>query len=154
MRPHIAIAGAGFAGAVLARELAESDGFRVTVYDERKHVAGNCHTRRDDETEIMVHVYGPHVFNTNQEIIWDYITRWGKFESFETKVKADTEKGIFPFPINLQTINQFYGKKLSPSEVRDFLGSLADHESNRPLNFEDQVLQEVGADFYQVFLKV
>jgi UDP-galactopyranose mutase len=153
MKPHIAIAGAGFAGAVLARELAESERFRVSVYDERKHVAGNCHTRRDDETEIMVHEFGPHVFHTNQESIWDYITRWGKFEPFETKVKANTEKGIFPFPINLQTINQFYGKKLSPSEARDFLGSLADHKKKEPLNFEEQVIQKVGKDFYQVFFK-
>lgn len=151
MKPHIAIAGAGFAGAVLARELAESDRFRISIYDERKHVAGNCHTRRDDETDIMVHEYGPHVFNTDREDIWDYIIRWGKFETFETKVKANTEKGIFSFPINLQTINQFYEKKLSPSDARDFLGSLADHDRKEPQNFEDQVLQSVGKDFYKVF---
>jgi UDP-galactopyranose mutase len=64
------IVGAGFSGAVIARELAEA-GHEVDVYDIRPHVAGNCHTERDEQTNIMVHVYGPHIFHTNNEKVWN-----------------------------------------------------------------------------------
>jgi UDP-galactopyranose mutase len=151
MKPHIGIAGAGFAGAVLARELVESGKFRVTVYDERKHVAGNCHTERDEETGVMVHSYGPHIFNTSREDVWEYVNRWGKFEPFVNRVKAHTEKGVFSLPINLLTINQFFGKKLSPAEARDFVGGLADSSITEPKSFEDQAMKFLGKDFYKNF---
>lgn len=151
MKQHIAIAGAGFAGAVLARELAESDRFRISLYEERKHVAGNCHTRRDDDTDILVHEYGSHIFNTNQLEVWNYINQWGKFGALELKVKADTEKGIFPFPINLQTINQYCEKKLSPATAKDMIGSFADHQKTAAHNLEDQIIKQVGKDFYKNF---
>ena len=110
MKYHIGIAGAGFAGAVLARELAETGKFRITVFDERNHVGGNCHTKRDEETGVMVHQYGPHIFHTNREDVWEYVNQWGKFEPFVNRVKAETEKGIFNLPINLMTINQLFQK--------------------------------------------
>ena len=114
MKQHIGIVGAGFAGAVLARELAETGKYRMTVYDERSHVAGNCHTSRDEETDVMVHQYGPHIFNTSREDVWEYVNRWGKFEPFVNRVKAHSEKGVFSLPINLLTINQFLKKKWVP----------------------------------------
>ena len=64
--------GAGFSGAVLARELAERLGCRVTVVESRSHVAGNCHTERDPATGVMVHVYGPHIFHTNSREVFEY----------------------------------------------------------------------------------
>lgn len=151
MKRHIGIAGAGFAGAVLARELAESGKFRITVFDERSHVAGNCHTSRDEETGVMVHRYGPHIFNTSREDVWDYVNKWGKFEPFVNRVKAHTEKGVYSLPINLLTINQFFGKKLSPHEARDFIGSLGDQSVKVPKNFEEQALKYFGKDFYKNF---
>ena len=70
-----AIVGAGFSGAVVARQMAEA-GHTATVYDTRPHVAGNCFTARD-ETDVMVHVYGPHIFHTQHQHVWDYINRFG-----------------------------------------------------------------------------
>lgn len=151
MKQHIGIAGAGFAGAVLARELVESGRFKVSVFDERPHVAGNCHTSRDEETGVMVHQYGPHIFNTSREDVWEYINRWGKFEPFVNRVKAHTAKGVFSLPINLLTINQFLGKKLCPAEARDFVGSLADQAIKEPKNFEEQALKYLGQEFYENF---
>jgi UDP-galactopyranose mutase len=151
MKQHIGIAGAGFAGAVLARELADTGRFRVTVFDERPHVAGNCHTARDEETGVMVHQYGPHIFNTSREDVWDYVNRWGKFEPFVNRVKAHTARGVFSLPINLLTINQFFGKKLGPQEARDFVGGLADAAIREPRSFEEQAMKFLGRDFYRNF---
>jgi len=151
MKQHIGIAGAGFAGAVLARELVETGKFKVTVFDERAHVAGNCHTQRDEETGVMVHQYGPHIFNTSREDVWEYVNKWGKFEPFVNRVKAHTEKGVFSLPINLLTINQFFGKKLTPAEARDFVGGLGDSSIKEPKSFEEQAMKFLGRDFYKNF---
>ena len=151
MKYHIGIAGAGFSGAVLARKLAESGKFKVTVYDERNHVAGNCHTSRDEETGVMVHHHGPHIFHTNREDVWEFVNEWGKFEPYIHRVKAVTEKGIFSMPINLLTINQFFEKKMGPAEARDFVGSLGDSKIRDPRSFEDQALKFLGIDIYKNF---
>lgn len=148
---HIGIAGAGFSGAVLARELAESGKYRISIFDERKHVAGNCHTKRDDETGIMEHVYGPHIFNTSREDVWNYVNNWGKFEPYINRVKTNTARGIFSLPINLLTINQFFGKKFSPSEARDFVGDLGGQRISEPANFEEQAIKFVGKEIYENF---
>lgn len=120
---HIGIAGAGFAGAVLARELAETGEFRVSVFDERPHVAGLCHTERDPETGVMVHTYGLRSFVTDREDVWTYLNRWGRIEPYRHRVRVVTERGIFPLPLNLPTLNQFFGLSLSPAQARDFLGN-------------------------------
>ena len=111
MKKKIGIAGAGFAGAVLARELAESGEYEIQVFDSRPHVAGNCHTVRDEHTGVMIHVYGPHIFNTSREDVWSYVNRWSKFHPYVNRVKAVTEKGVFSLPINLLTINQFSARR-------------------------------------------
>ncbi|HRO67554.1 MAG TPA: UDP-galactopyranose mutase, partial [Pseudobdellovibrionaceae bacterium] len=150
MKSRIAIAGAGFAGAVLARELADSGRFEVTVFDERSHVAGNCHTSRDEKTNVMIHRYGPHIFNTSREDVWAYVNKWTRFEPYVNRVKAVTEKGVFSLPINLLTINQFFGKKMGPAEARDFIGSLGE-SVREPATFEDQALKFLGRDLYKNF---
>src|SRR3954452_20024314 len=90
----IAIAGAGFSGAVLARELAETGKYKVNVFDERDHVAGNCHTHRDEKTGVMLHQYGPHIFHTSREDVWSYMNRWSEFGPYVNRVKAHTAKGV------------------------------------------------------------
>lgn len=151
MTIHLAIAGAGIAGAVLARELAETGKYDITVFDERNHVGGSCHTARDEETGVMIHHYGPHIFHTDSSEIWDYINSWGKFSPTSAKVMASTERGIFSLPINLLTINQFFNKKLSPHEARDFIGSLGDNNLHIPKNLEEHALKILGKDLYQHF---
>lgn len=147
----IAIAGAGFAGAVLARQLAESGQYEIDVFDVRPHVAGNCHTKRDEKTGVMVHEYGPHIFHTSREDVWDYVNRFGKFGAYTNRVKAITRKGVFSLPINLLTINQFFGKKMTPPEARDFVGSLGDKSVKEARTFEDQALKFLGREFYENF---
>jgi UDP-galactopyranose mutase len=151
MKKKIAIAGAGFAGAVLARELAESGQYEIRVFDERDHVAGNCHTSRDEKTGVMVHHYGPHIFNTSREDVWDYVNRFSKFHPYVNRVKAVTARGVFSLPVNLLTINQFFDKKLTPAQARDFVGGLGDRSIGEPQSFEEQALKMLGRELYENF---
>lgn len=148
---HYLVVGAGFSGAVLARELAENGRCRVKVIDRRSHLAGNCHTERDVSSGVMVHCYGPHIFNTNNPRVWDYVNRFGCFRPFVNRVKAVHAKGVFSLPINLHTINQFFGKNLNPSQARAFIETLGDRSIAEPKNFEEQALRFIGRDLYEAF---
>jgi UDP-galactopyranose mutase len=151
VKKRIGIVGAGFAGAVLARLLAEQTEFPVVVFDQRDHVAGNCHTRRDEKTGIMEQVYGAHIFHTSVPGVWRFITRFGKMSNYVHRVKAFTNKGIFGLPINLLTINSFFGKTFSPEEARAFIASRRDKPDGRPPDFEAQALSMVGRELYENF---
>jgi len=145
------IVGAGFSGAVIARQLAENLDCKVLVIDSRPHIAGNCHTARDGVTGVMTHEYGPHIFNTNHEDVWKYVNRFGAFYPFVNRVKATNSRGVFGLPINLLTINQFFGKVMNPSEAKAFVESLGDRSIGDPQTFEEQALRFVGADLYRAF---
>jgi UDP-galactopyranose mutase len=148
---RIGIAGAGFAGAVLAHELAQRGGFSIEVYDERPHIAGNCHTSRDPATGIMLHHYGPHIFNTSRDDVWAYVNRLGAFGAYTNRVKAITARGVFSLPINLLTINQFFGKVMNPAQAQAFLAELGDASIASPRNFEEQALRFIGRELYEAF---
>lgn len=150
--PRYAIAGAGFAGAVLARELVELSDCHVFLFDERDHIGGNCYTERDPTTGVLVHKYGPHIFNTNDAEVWSYVRRFGEFVPFVNRVKANTCRGIFSLPINLHTINQFFGTKLTPVAARDFLKSRCVRLSNPSENFESFALSSIGEELYRTFV--
>ena len=145
------VVGAGFSGAVLARELAANLDAHVTVIDERHHIGGNCYTQRDFSTGIMIHAYGPHIFNTNRADVWAYVNRFGDMRAYINRVKAVTTRGIFSMPINLHTINQFFGKTFTPSEAEIFLRAQGDASIGEPTNFEEQALKMLGRELYEAF---
>lgn len=144
--------GAGLSGAVAGRVLAEA-GHSVTVVDVRDHVAGNCHTRRDPDTGVLVHVYGPHIFHTDDAQVWDYVNRFATFRSYKNRVKTTVRGQVFSLPINLHTINQFFGRTFRPDEARAFVATLADTSITAPQSFEEQALATIGPDLYDAFLK-
>ena len=146
---HVGVAGAGFSGAVIARQLAEA-GHRVSVYEGRDHVAGNCHTVRDPDTDVMVHVYGPHIFHTQFEHVWRYINRFGDMRPYNHRVMATVRGRVYSLPINLLTINQFFGTSMSPAEAAAFVRDRASGVA-QPVTFEDQGLAFVGRDLYEAF---
>lgn len=151
-RQKIAIVGAGFSGSVIAKRLAEA-GHSVQVFESRSHVAGNCFTERDDVTGVMMHVYGPHIFHTNNEVVWDFVNRFDEFMPYVNRVKAITQNRVFSLPINLLTINQFFGKTLSPAQARVFVESLGDASIASPVSFEDWALRFIGRDLYEAFFE-
>jgi UDP-galactopyranose mutase len=148
----IAIVGAGFSGAVIARELA-AKGRRVIVFDSRHHLGGNCHTERDSETGIMVHVYGPHIFHTSNEQVWDYVRRFDEFMPFINRVKSIYNGRVYPLPINLMTINSFFGETFSPAQAAKFMDSIGNKSIDDPKTFEEQALRFVGKELYEAFFK-
>jgi len=146
------VVGAGFSGAVVARQLVDHLCFPVDVIDKRNHLAGNCHTYRNEDG-IQVHAYGPHIFNTNRDDVWAFITRFGQFNSFVNRVKAVHSGSVFTMPINLHTINQFYGTAFSPQQAREHLAKVADSSIADPQNFEEQALSFIGKDLYEAFFR-
>jgi len=153
MKSTFLVVGAGFSGAVVARNLAEEFDCVVDVWDERPHVAGNCYTERDALTGVMLHRYGPHIFNTNNEDVWNYVRRFGEFVPFINRVKAVTRRGVFSLPINLHTLNQFFGRSMNPAEARAFVETLGDKSIASPATFEEQALVMLGKDLYETFFK-
>ena len=150
---NILIVGSGFSGAVLAREIAENTNYNILVVDERSHIGGNCYTERDSRTNIMEHVYGPHIFNTSNKKVWDYIRKYGEFIPYTNRVKAVTSEGVLSLPINLLTINQLFGKKFNPREAEQYIKDIADNTIIDPKNFEEQALKFVGDKIYKTFFK-
>ncbi len=148
---NILLVGAGFTGAVIGRVLAEA-GHRATIIDARSHAGGNCHTKRDPDTDVMVHVYGPHIFHTNDAEVWDYVTRLARFRPYRNRVKTTVGGQVYSMPVNLHTINQFFGRTMRPDEARAFIAAQAEPIAN-PQSFEEQALAMVGRDLYETFFK-
>lgn len=149
---RIGIVGAGFSGAIIARVLAEK-GLKVSVFDARSHIAGNCHTERDKETGVLVHKYGPHIFHTDFEHVWKYLQQFDEFLPYTNRVKAQVKGRVFTLPVNLLTINQFFNKTMSPKEAFEFVQIKADKSIGEPISFEDQALKFVGKELYEAFFK-
>jgi UDP-galactopyranose mutase len=150
--PRFAVIGAGLSGAVIARELAQA-GHYVDVFEARSHVAGNCHTERDPETGVMMHVYGPHIFHTDDADVWNYVQRFGKFMPYIQRTKAVIGNDVYTLPINLLTINQFFGKNLNPRQAEAYLNLCRDDEIRDPQNFEEQALSMIGQELYEAFFR-
>lgn len=148
----IGVVGAGFSGAVIAHELAVQ-GHHIVVFDGRSHIAGNCHTERDAESGVMVHVYGPHIFHTDNERVWHFVNKFSSFEPYVNRVKALTGGRVFSLPVNLLTINQFFGKALNPGQAEAFIAELGDSSITDPQSFEEQALRFVGRELYEAFFK-
>ena len=147
----ILIIGCGFGGAVFAR-LAADAGHNVTIIDKRKHIGGNCFTSKDEETGIEVHKYGPHIFHTNDKRVWDFLKKYTDFNSYINRVKAVSGGKVYSLPINLGTINQFFGKTFSPSEAQGFIENKR-IDIKKVNNLEDYILSSLGKELYEAFYK-
>ena len=145
------IVGAGFSGAVIAERLSKKENTEIIVLDSRDHIGGNCYTKRDSQTGVMVHKYGPHIFNTDNKVVWDYVQQFCKIIPFVNRVKSIYRGGVYSMPINLHTINQFYNKTLNPKEAREFIADLGDDSIYEPENFEEQAMKMLGKELYKAF---
>lgn len=145
------IVGCGFTGATLAERIATQLDERVLIIDKRNHIAGNAYDFYDD-SGILVSKYGAHIFHTNSEKVWNYITRFADFNSYLHFVEAYVGGKYYALPLNLDTINSFYNINLSTEDLPLFL------ERKRvpiehPKNAEEAVLSEVGWELYEAFYK-
>jgi UDP-galactopyranose mutase len=144
------IVGAGFAGSVMAERLASCDN-KVLVVESRHHIGGNTYDYYNDEG-ILVHKYGPHIFHTNSREVYDYLSQFTAWRTYEHRVLASVDGMLVPIPINLNTINQLYGLRLSSFEVDGFLASKAE-KKDRIVTSEDVVINKVGKELYEKFFK-
>jgi UDP-galactopyranose mutase len=144
------IVGAGFSGSVLAERLA-SVGNRVCLVDRRPHVGGNAYDRYD-EHGILVHAYGPHIFHTNSERIYHYLSRFTDWRSYEHRVLAHVAGKHVPFPINADTLRALYGVQLDEAGVEAFYRERAERLQH-VRTFEDAVVSKIGRSLYQTFIE-
>lgn len=145
------IVGAGFAGSVVAERLATQLDARVLIIDKRNHIGGNAYDFYN-EAGVLVHKYGPHIFHTNAKKVFDYLSRFTEWRSYEHRVLAQVDGRLLPIPINLDTLNQFYGKHLSSADVEDFLATIAEPRA-AIVTSEDVVVSRVGRELYNKFFR-
>lgn len=142
------VVGAGYAGSVVARELADA-GYRVLVIDKRTHIAGNAYDELDKHG-VLVHRYGPHIFHTNGKRIFRYLSRFTEWRSYEHRVRGMVNGVAYPFPINRETLNKLYGLNLDETGAAAFFERV--REPRNPVETsEDVVLNSVGRDLYEKF---
>jgi UDP-galactopyranose mutase len=142
------IVGCGMFGAVFARIVAEH-GRRVMLIDKRPHVGGNCYSEQIEG--INVHRYGPHIFHTNNERVWQFVNRFAKFNHFRLRTPVNFRGRLFSFPINLMTLHQLWGVT-SPDEAERKLAGVRVPCEN-PRNLEEWILSEVGHEIYETFIR-
>jgi len=142
------IVGAGLYGCVFA-ERAKAANKKVLVLEQRNHIGGNCYT--EERSGINVHIYGPHIFHTNDISIWKYINRFADFNNYINRVKVNYKNKIYSFPINLLTLHQLWGVN-TPQEAKDKLTSKISKITD-PKNMEEWCLANVGEEIYNIFFK-
>ncbi len=145
------IVGAGFAGSVLAERIANGSDKKVLLCDKRPHIAGNAYDFYNDEG-ILIHKYGPHIFHTNSTEVFDYLSNFTQWRSYEHRVLASVDGMLVPMPINLDTINKLYGLNLTAFEVEKFFESLAEKREQIRTS-EDVVVSKVGRELYEKFFR-
>jgi UDP-galactopyranose mutase len=145
------VVGAGFAGTVLAERLARGSNKNVLIVDRRNHIGGNAYDHYDN-AGILTHRYGPHIFHTNSREIFDYLSRFTFWRSYEHRVLASVDGQLVPMPINLDTINKLYGTSLNADEVATFLASRAEKRPEIKTS-EDVVVSKVGRELYEKFFR-
>lgn len=148
---RVAVIGAGWSGAVIARELACA-GHHIHVFESREHIAGNCHTKRDADTGVMYHVHGPHIFHTDNERVWSYVRQFGEFVPYNHHVKATVHGRVYSMPINLHTINQFFAGSMGPREAQLYITNKCRWPAHAIQTFEEQALAHLGPELYEAFL--
>jgi UDP-galactopyranose mutase len=146
-RPALVV-GAGFAGCVVARELADN-GRQVVLIDKRPHIGGNAHDRFD-QNGVLIHKYGPHIFHTNSPKVFEYLSRFTEWRFYEHRSLSNVGDMMVPFPININTLNMVYGLGLTEKTAQAFLDSVKEHKTEIK-NSEDFVLNAIGRDLYEKF---
>jgi UDP-galactopyranose mutase len=153
LNPDLVIVGSGFFGLTIAERCATDLGLKVLVLERRHHIGGNAYTAPDPETGIEVHVYGAHLFHTSNKRVWEYANRFTDFTDYQHRVYTNHDGQVYPMPINLGTINQFFDAAYSPDEARALIkeqsSELGDKE---PENFVEKGVSLIGRPLYEAFI--
>lgn len=145
------VVGAGFAGSVLAERLATQRNERVLVIDKRPHIGGNAYDRYDD-AGILIHQYGPHIFHTNSDAVFNYLSKFTGWRPYEHRVLAEVDGLQLPIPINLDTVNRLFGLKLDSEGLTAWFAAHAEKRDEIKTS-EDVVVSAVGRELYEKFFR-
>lgn len=143
------IVGSGLYGSIFARE-ATNKGYKCLVIDKRDNVGGNIHTEKVEG--INVHKYGAHIFHTNNQQVWDYITRFATFNRFTNSPVANYKGEIYSLPFNMYTFNKMWGV-VTPEEAKAKIENQRKEITGEPRNLEEQAISLVGRDIYEKLIK-
>ena len=150
------VVGAGLFGATVAERLSKKA--PVLIIDRRPHLAGNVYSHTDQATGIEIHDYGSHIFHTESDEVWNYISKFADFNNYIHTVNTRHDGELYPMPINLDTINKLYGTDMDAASAEKFVAKEAKADSEKegitePKNFEEQGIFLVGRKLYEAFLK-
>ncbi|MFT4108739.1 UDP-galactopyranose mutase [Propionicimonas sp.] len=146
------VVGSGLFGLTMAERAANELGLDVTIIDRRDHIGGNAYSEIEPETGIEYHRYGAHLFHTSNERVWEYVNRFTRFTSYVHRVYATHRGEVFPMPVNLGTINQFFRAALSPDQARALIAEQAAELGGRtPANFVEKGISLIGRPLYEAF---
>lgn len=149
----LVVVGSGFFGLTIAERAAEL-GKKVVVIDRRSHLGGNAYSEFEPETGIEVHRYGAHLFHTSNKVVWEYVNRFTSFTSYEHRVYTQHNGVVYPMPINLGTINQFFSAAYSPTEAKALIAEqAAEVSSDNITNLEDKGISLIGRPLYEAFIR-
>lgn len=142
------IVGSGFFGSICARELTDR-GKKVCVIENRNHIGGNCYTSNRDG--INVHDYGPHIFHTSNDEVWEWINKYADFNDFTLSPVANYKGEIYSLPFNMWTFSKLWGIS-HPYQAKEIIQQQGSH-IDEPKNLEEQAIKLVGKDVYEKLIK-
>ncbi|WP_087483480.1 UDP-galactopyranose mutase [Brachybacterium massiliense] len=152
--PDLLIVGSGLFGLTIAERAAVEHGAKVTIIDRRPHIGGNAYSEADEETGIEVHKYGAHLFHTSNQRVWEYVNRFTEFTGYQHKVYTNHQGEVYPMPINLGTVNQFFRSAHTPDEARALIAEQAGEFAGKdPENLNDKGISLIGRPLYEAFIK-
>jgi UDP-galactopyranose mutase len=150
----LVVVGSGFFGLTVAERAAAELDKRVLVLERRSHLGGNAYSEPEPETGIEIHRYGAHLFHTSNERVWEYVNRFTSFTNYQHRVFARFNGQVYPFPLNLGLINQFFGKAHTPDEAKALIAEQAsEFDSKDAKNLEEKAISLIGRPLYEAFVK-
>jgi len=150
----LVVVGSGLFGLTIAEQAASRWGLRVAIVERRSHLGGNAYSEIDPETGIEVHKYGAHLFHTSNERVWEYVNRFTSFTSYVHRVWTTVDGVVYPMPVNLGTINQFFSAAYGPDEARALIAQQAAEVDGQEItDFESKGVSLVGRPLFEAFFK-
>ena len=154
MNYDLVVVGSGLFGLTIAEQAASRWGLRVAIVERRSHLGGNAYSEIDPETGIEVHKYGAHLFHTSNERVWEYVNRFTSFTSYVHRVWTTVDGVVYPMPVNLGTINQFFSAAYGPDEARALIAQqAAEVDGHEITDFESKGVSLVGRPLFEAFFK-
>jgi UDP-galactopyranose mutase len=150
----LVVVGSGFYGLTIAERAATELDRRVLVLERREHIGGNAYSEREPQTGIEVHRYGAHLFHTSNTRVWEYVNRFTDFTGYQHRVFARVGDQVYPMPMNLALINQFFGRSHTPGEARALIAEQAGEiDTDDAKNLEEKAISLIGRPLYEAFIK-